>query len=551
MLSQLTIENYALIEKLEVNFHSGFSVITGETGAGKSILLGALAMVLGSRADTRVLLDKERKCIIEASFDTTGYQLDDFFISHDLDDDKVTLLRREISPQGKSRSFINDTPVNLNVLKELGGKLVDIFSQHGLLQLKDPIFQLAVIDNYAGLKSEVNEFGKAFEHYRGLRQKLKDLKSREMEMAKEQDYLKFLLDELESLDLKQGEKEQLEANQQIWEHAEEIKTTLYQGFNELSGEEGNILARLNVISRGLEKLSAYHSAINPLYERFQSSMIELEDISRELEKLYNETDFDPSQLEGLNERLDRIYRLEQKHQVQKSDDLLVVRDSIRDRVAGFSSLTEEIQSLEKAIEEKHAELMAMAGRLSDERTDNIPVTEKEISLLLTKMGMSEGKVVIKHKKREELSATGLDEVEFLFTANPGVEPQPLSRIASGGELSRLMLSVKSLISEKNLLPTIIFDEIDNGISGDISGKVGEVMHDLSSKMQVIAITHLPQIAGKGHHHYRVYKDIKAGKTKSLMEPVEGEARVEEITKMLAGDEKTTATRKAAREFLEK
>jgi DNA repair protein RecN (Recombination protein N) len=551
MLKQLFINNYALIEVLEAAFHPGFSVITGETGAGKSIILGALALVLGNRADTRVLMDQNKKCIVEAAFDTTGYDLEVLFESNDLDYEKTTLLRREINPQGKSRAFINDSPVKLNVLKEFGERLVDVFSQHGLVQLKDPEFQLSVVDNFAGLGKERQEFIKKFDHFAALKKHLAEMEEKEAAAVREQDYYSFLLEELQGLDPEAGEQQQLEENRQIWTHAEEIKSSLYQGYTELTGDESNITNRLNHINKNLEKLGTYHPAIPALSERLQSAIIELEDLSREMEKLYNETDFDPAELERLNERLDQIYKLEQKHRVQTVEELIELKDSFEEKLEGFSSLSQEVNALKDAADEQEGELNDLAAKLSERRKQSTPGMEQKVSELLARMGMPDGRIEIAHHLEDKFSRTGADTFEFRFTANPGIPPQSLARVASGGELSRLMLAIKSLISEKNLLPTIIFDEIDNGISGDISGKVGEVMRAISANMQVIAITHLPQIAGKGHHHYRVFKVTGKDMTRTRIEPVEGDARVEEITKMFGGDQQSPGAKKAAKEFLQK
>lgn len=551
MIKTLKIANYALIEELEVEFRQGFSVITGETGAGKSILLGALGLVLGNRADTDVIKDKDGKCIVEAMFDIRQYHLKDIFDENNIDYDDLTILRREITPSGKSRAFINDTPVNLNLMKILGERLVDIHSQHASLLLNDPLFQLSVIDSFAGLNNKVDEYSRLFDRYVDHLDELAGLRQEESEARKEEDYYRFLFEELEKARLKESELEDLEEQQKMLSNAEEIKEVLFGAVNLLNREEQSIIALLNEIKRKAEKFSSLSQELYSLNQRLTSAIIELEDISREYDSVQEKVEYNPALLEEVNERLDVIYKLLHKHGAGSVAELIDLKEEYDRKLQSISSLSAEIETLERETTDLEKAVVAGAAELSVKRQEIFSELESKTASILQKMGMPDGVVKIGHTVLEKPNRKGIDEITLLFSANKGVKPEKLSRIASGGELSRLMLSIKSLVSERKLLPTIIFDEIDNGISGDIAGRVGEVMLHASTSMQVIAITHLPQIAGKGQHHYLVFKETREDTTVSRLRKISDEERIIEIANMLSGEDQTSATRETAREFLKK
>ncbi|MEA3479947.1 MAG: DNA repair protein RecN, partial [Bacteroidota bacterium] len=507
MLKHLSIKNYALIHHLNMDFEKGFSVITGETGAGKSILLGALGLVLGNRADTSILLDKSKKCIVESHFNIHGYKLEPFFTAHELDYDELTVLRREISSQGKSRGFINDTPVKLNILKELGDKLVNIHSQHQTVTLNDFNFQLAVIDNYSAIQQDVLNYRALFLDYSRKLKQYNELLEKEKKSRNDQDYLQFQLEELEKARLKENEQENIEKELEILQHAEEIKTTLFSSIQALLNDEQNLLNQLSDIQMKLGKLADVHAGIKALQQRLQSTIIEIDDIAHELDRIDQGIQLDPGRIEDLNTRLDLIYQLQHKHRLQTVKELISLTQSVRDQINVIGSLGEQIQELEKEIESTRSQVSEEALRISSLRQNAIPEIEKEVLAVIDGLGMPGANIKIEHHQLEDFSRDGIDRVTFRFNANKGRELKEIAKIASGGELSRLMLAIKSLISSRNLLPTIIFDEIDAGVSGDIAGKAGKILKGMSGQMQVIVITHLPQIAGKADYHYMAYKDI--------------------------------------------
>lgn len=550
MLTRLKISNYALISELEIDFHQGFTVITGETGAGKSIMLGALALILGNRADTRALLDEARKCAIEGFFDIGSYQLESFFKEHDIDYDDLCILRREISPGGRSRAFVNDTPVQLNTIKDLGDRLVDIHSQNATTTLSESSFQLAVIDSFAGLWDLKSSYRDDFFSFRSLEEKLADLREREREASKEEDYLRFLFEELEAARLEREEQESLEERLNVLSHAEEIKSQLFRASAVLSGEEpGSILTSIAEAESALRKVAGFHSGIKQLHERLESISIDMSELAREVADLEEEVEYDPGELEKVQQRLDMIYKLQAKHKVQTVDELIGIREEMDRRLQDFGSLGDQIATLTREMAEQEEKVRKKAGEISLQRKEVFKDIEKDISRKLSLMGMPDAVFRISHSLRESPGPEGKDHIRFLFSANKGMPPEELSRIASGGEQSRVMLAVKSLISQKNLLPTVIFDEIDNGISGDIAGRVGEILRNLSDSMQVIAITHLPQIAGKGEWHFKVFKETGQEVARSKIRELGPEERVEEIATMLGGRSSSQAARQTARELL--
>lgn len=549
MLKHLSVQNYALIDHLEVEFADGLTIITGETGAGKSILLGALGLIAGSRADTQALQDKTKKCIIEASFNIKEYALSDFFKEHELDYEATTTIRREINPEGKSRAFINDTPVTLNQLKELGERLIDIHSQHQTLSLNGADFQLSVVDAFAKHESLLNEYKTEYKNFRSLEKQLNDLIEKEAQAKKDMDYFQFQFNELEDANLKAGEQTALEQELETLNNAEDIKLNLSKAAFGLSGGEQNLLTSLNEIKSILNGLSKFKPEIAELNSRINSSYIELKDISNELEALEQEILYDPKRIELLNDQLDAIYRLQQKHQVKTIEELIAIKDELSNKLLDFSSLETEIEKVKLLLEKSDKTLSAKARTISENRKKVIPKIEKEISSLLSALSMPNAQLKIEQKAMETYSVNGIDKINFLFSANKGSEFKELNKVASGGELSRLMLSIKSLIAKLTALPTIIFDEIDTGVSGNVADKVGSIMNTMSDNMQVITITHLPQIASKGGSHLFVYKEDKNNKTYSNIKKLNTEERVQEIAKMLSTGTPSAAAISNAKELL--
>jgi len=549
MLLHLSVENFILIPQLEISFHKGFTCITGETGAGKSILVGALSLILGQRADTSVLRDKNQKCIVEGSFYVEGYNLDSIFEKNDLDYESTSVFRREINPQGKSRAFINDTPVNLNVLKEIGDRLVDIHSQHQTLELNDAAFQLGIIDSYTMQPEALVSYRKIFTEYISLKAELEECRQKEQENKNEQEYLNFQYEELEKANLIATEQQEAEEELEILTHAEEIKLRTFSSINLLADDEPSILDRLADIRQLLEQASRFSHHILPFTERFNGTLIELKDITNELRTFSEQVHFDPERIEKLNHRLNQIYHLQQKHRVQTIAELIVIMNELSDRLFTISSLETRIEELNETLNKKEIELSQVSAVLSDQRTMVIPNIEIEMQKVLENLGMPSAKFIIKSETLNYFSASGTDKITFLFSANKGGEIREIQKVASGGELSRLMLAMKSLVLNRSLLPTILFDEIDSGVSGDIAGKVGTIMRNMSAHMQVIAITHLPQIAGKADSHLLAYKQDGETSTISSMRALSVEDRVTEIARMLSDETITESAKITARELL--
>lgn len=549
MLRKLSINNYILIHDLEIDFFPGLSVITGETGSGKSILLGALNLILGQRADISSLLDKTGKCVVEGSFMIKGYDLEPFFNLQDLDYDDTAVLRREINQNGKSRAFINDTPVNLTLLKELGDKLVNIHSQNSVITLIDSDFQMAILDSYAGQTEAVKIFQQGFKHYSRLTKELEEYRSREAKSKVELDYYRFLLDELLKAGLKAGEQEESEQRLDILSHTEEIKSSLFQAAEKAGRAEMNILSLLNEVINGLVSASKFHPAIEDLAGRLKNNQIDIKDILKEIEKLEEEVQYDPEELQRLTQRLDLIYRLEKKHQVQSLENLFTVIRNIEVRLSEDHNLELKIRSIEEETMLVHKGLMEDAASVSKARKGIKKKFEEEVESKLAQLGMPVARFMVDITHNKDISIGGLDSVKFLFSANKGIPLSEVSKVASGGELSRLMLTIKSMVSRKNLLPTIIFDEIDSGVSGDIAGKVGSILKTMSAEMQVIVITHLPQIAGKGEHHYNVYKSEGRDISMTLIKKLKSNERVEEIARMMSNENISASAMKTARELL--
>ena len=549
MLSHLSIENYALIQKLEIDFNKGLSVITGETGTGKSIILGAIALILGKRADTQVLFEKNKKCIIEGTFLIKNYDIKDFFEKNDLDYDEITILRREINKHGRTRAFINDTPVNLVLLKELGDKLVNIHSQNIITTINNSDFQLAIIDGYAQHSDLLKLYRHNFKEFIQKKKLLNELKESENKAKAEQDYNTYLFNELESAAFSPDEQQEIENELEILNNSEEIKENLFKFTHALKNNESNLIDQLSEIELLLEKFSNFHPDIKKLTERMSSTLIELSDVSDEVEKIEESISFDPERIRYLSDRLDLIYKLLQKHKALKVEELLVIKNSLSEKLFEIISLDEKIKEINLEVEKKEKELRKISAKISKNRKKAIPEIEIIIIQSLKELGIPEAQFIIKHEQKEQFTIDGNDKVGFLFNANKGGVPGELSSIASGGELSRLMLSIKSLISKRNLLPTIIFDEIDSGVSGKVAGKVGAILSKMSKNMQVIVITHLPQIAGKGLTHYVVTKEIEGDFTKSIIKKIEKDERIAEIAKMLSGTDKSKSALATAKELL--
>ncbi len=549
MLLHLSVENFILIPKLEISVHKGFTCITGETGAGKSILVGALSLILGQRADTSVLRDKNQKCIVEGSFSIDGYNLNSVFEANDLDYEPTSVFRREINPQGKSRAFINDTPVNLNILKEIGDRLVDIHSQHQTLELNDAAFQLGMVDSYAGKPQILVQYRKLFAKYNSLKVELDECIRLEQQSVNEKEFLNFQFEELEKTDLNVNEQQEAEEELEILTHAEEIKTRTFSAIGILADNEENVSDKLSEIKQLLDQASRFSHHILPLTERIQGSLIEIKDITNELRVFSGLVHFDPERIEKLSHRLDMLYHLEQKHRVKSVSELVVIMNEISDKLFSISSLETRIGELKESISKKETELLEVSAVLSKQRMAVIPTIETEMQNVLENLGMPSSIFKIKQESLAYYSSTGTDKIAFLFSANKGSEIREIQKVASGGELSRLMLALKSLVLNRSLLPTVLFDEIDSGVSGDIAGKVGSIMRSMSKHMQVIAITHLPQIAGKADSHLLAYKQDGDTSTISSLRVLSAEDRVNEIARMLSDETITESAKDTARELL--
>jgi len=549
MLIRLSIKNYALIRELDIEFGKSFSVITGETGAGKSIILGALSLILGQRIDNQSFSDNTAKCSIEGAFDISKCSLESYFDENDLDFDPVCIIRREITPQGKSRAFVNDTPVNLNQLKEITGKLVDVHSQHQTLLLQESAFQLSVVDSVAGCGPLLMQYKLAFKELNDLISKRAELLTKQKQSQSELDYLNFLFDELDKVRLVPGEQILAESEVEILSHAEEIKAKLYSAADLLLNRDENLLKQLNEVWNQLGAIAKYHTEIGDLSSRLKEVVFELKDIAETVDRMAENTSFDPARLERLNERLSILYQFEQKHHVRSVEELIEIRDSIELKINGVTSLSESIEKLTREINSKAEKLNELSAKLTALRKKSLPLIESEVLKIVTQLGMKDARFSISISHLPMPGRNGNDAITFLFSANKGTPLNDLSKVASGGELSRLMLAVKSMISSSSLLPTIIFDEIDSGISGDVASKVGNILKKISEKMQVIVITHLPQIAGRSNEHFKVYKFIENEKTYSSIDRLNDDERIAELALMISGNPNLEAARETAKELL--
>jgi len=549
MLKRLQISNYALINRLEASFPGALTVITGETGAGKSIFLEAFGLVLGQRADTGVLQNKDKKCVVEARFNITALHLQWFFKEHDLDYEEELLLRREINPEGKSRCFVNDTPVNLTVLKELSVWLVDVHSQHQNLLVQQNGFQLGLVDCFANTAKELDEYKSGYPELKKLRAKLKQLHEQEEAAKKEKDYYSFLLEELQGFDLDDAALKKLEEESAAMENAELIKTALSKSSNILQAGDESILQNLANVKKEIQSIGKFKTSYANLLERFNAIIVEIKDLSNELDNENETLQYNPAELQELNSRLDKTNRLLNKHSVKSASALLQLKQEIETKLHGFENIEELLRTTQNELLRTENKCMELAEKMRAKRIKAIPEIEKNIEKSLSLLAMPNARFQIMLDKDAVLNAGGIDKITLLFSANKGGEFKELHKVASGGEISRLMLSLKAAMATKQKLPTIIFDEIDTGISGDVADKMGKIFNAMARSMQVISITHLPQIASKGKHHLFVYKNEDGDKTLSYIKEISGEERVVEIAKMLSTGKPGEAAIKNAEDLL--
>ncbi|OXA94677.1 DNA repair protein RecN [Flavobacterium oncorhynchi] len=534
MITSLSIKNYALIEKLSIDFSKGFSIITGETGAGKSIILGAIGLVLGKRADLTSLKNKEEKCVIEAQFEISKYNLKEFFETNDLDYEDETIIRREILPSGKSRAFINDSPVNLQELQDLSLFLIDIHSQQQTQELSEESVQFKIIDAIANNGDTIAVYQNLLKVYKSDKSKLNALLKKQSDSGKEQEYNTFLLNELVSAKLKSGEQAELESDFEKLNNVEIIKESIDKSLVIANEEQFGVFHNLNEIKGSLQKIAPFSAEYQNLFERITSLSIEFDDISKELQNAVEKLVNDPEQLEAISQKLQLIFNLQKKHHAASVEELLQIQEDLGNTLLELDNIEEEIESLSKAIEQKAAELNEFATVIHKNRIDAIPVLSNQLITILDTLGMPNVRFKIELIPSETYFQNGKDELQFLFAANKGTDFGLLKKVASGGEMSRIMLAVKAILAQYSKLPTLIFDEIDTGVSGEIAIRMGEIMKEMSLKMQIFAITHLPQIAAKGDSHFKVFKSIIDDATQSELKLLSQDERVIEIAQMLSG-----------------
>ncbi|WP_341199290.1 DNA repair protein RecN [Croceibacter atlanticus] len=549
MLQSLSIKNFALIEDVNLQLNEGFSIITGETGAGKSILLGALSLLLGKRADLSAIKDSTKKCTIEGVFNIEAYKLSTLFKDEDLDYEDQTFIRREILPSGKSRAFVNDTPVNLSALQALGSKLVDIHSQHETLSLGDLNYQYLVLDTFGNSLKELHKYQRDLAELRRLYKELEVLKSNQAEANKVYDYNVFLLEELEKAALKEGMLEELEETQDQLSNVELLKEHLGSSANDLQQEQLGVLEQLRTIKRNLSTVSGFSKTYAELLNRIESSIIELEDVAEIIEEEFENLEDNPKLLESTNDKLQLIYNLFKKHNVESISELLKIEEELAETVTISQNTDGAIKSLTSKIETNKEALKADALKLQQKRLKAVPKLVSNIEKLLAELGMPNAKIKIEINPVERFTNYGSEDMAWLLSANKGGHYSDIKKAASGGELSRIMLAIKSLLAKKSKLPTIIFDEIDTGVSGEIAKKMGDIMFDMGKDLQVLSITHLPQIAAKGQHHYKVYKEDLNNTTVTQIRKLETEDRVIELAEMLGGKSKSEAVLAHAKSLL--
>ena len=550
MLKQLYIKNFTLIDELNIQMHPGFSVITGETGAGKSIILGAIGLLLGNRADSKSIKAGRDRCVIEAHFDLSKYDMQKFFTDNDIDEDlSDTIIRRELTAAGKSRAFINDTPVSLTKMRELGEQLVDIHSQHQNLLLQKEDFQLNVVDIIAQDEKQRKNYEAAYNQYKQANQKLNALKAEIEKNRENEDFLRFQFKELDEAQLQNGEQEELEQEYEMLSHSEDIKTALYQADNHLSGDDGNIIERLKQTSEQLANIKDVYPEVTELLERIDSSYIELKDIAQEVNGLTDHVEFDPARLETINERLDKLNSLQQKFHVRDLGELIETYHQLKEQLSHIDHSDEDVEALEQEVAQLLEKAQKQAKELTAIRTKAAKKVEEEMKQRLIPLGIPNVRFCISLTEKP-LSHDGGDKVSFLFSANKSTPLQPVTQVASGGEIARVMLSLKAMISGAVKLPTIIFDEIDTGVSGKIAEKMAQIMVEMGNhERQVLSITHLPQIAAMGSHHYKVSKEETDNGTISRMTELSQQERVQEIAQMLSGSDVSEAALANAKELL--
>jgi len=548
VLSKIKIKNYALINELEINLHSGFSAITGETGAGKSIILGALGLTLGDRVEGSVLNQDSEKCVIESWFEISELNLQHFFVLHELDYESETILRREVLPSGKSRAFVNDTPVSLSILKQLSEKLIDVHSQHQTLLLNTSEYQLGIVDANAKNESLRTAFLEEFGKYKKLKTALEELQEQESKLKADLDYYQFQFDELAAINLEQIHEEEMQEELDLLNNAEYIKVSFNKAFELLDNEMG-IISQLQEVSHSLSSVSESSKKTKEIFERIHSTLIELEDIKSEIEETNEEIVFDSDRIEVLSETLNLLQASYQKHRTDSVQELIKKRESIEANLMLASNFDEEIQKLSTQLNDQQLVLQEVGKKLSKSRTSVCPSIETEINEMLDGLGMKDAQVQFLFEKRKEFSPHGMDSVQIFFKANKGGSFNPIAKVASGGELSRLMLCIKTNLAQKKHLPSLIFDEIDTGVSGDIASKMAEMMKRISANSQVLAITHLPQIASKGDAQYKVYKTTDEHSTFTKMKELTADSRVVEIAKMLSGSKISQAALENAKTLL--
>ena len=534
MITSLSIKNYALIEKLTIDFSKGFSIITGETGAGKSIILGAIGLVLGKRADLTSLKNKEEKCVIEAQFEISKYNLKGFFEANDLDYEDETIIRREILPSGKSRAFINDSPVNLQELQDLSLFLIDIHSQQQTQELSDESVQFKIIDAIANNGDTIQSYQEVLKTYKSEKSKLNTLLKKQSDSGKEQEYNTYLLNELVTAKLKSGEQEELETDFEKLNNVEIIKEAIDKSLAIANEEQFGVFHNLNEIKTSLQKIALFSPEYQTIFERITSLAIEFDDVSKEIQNVSEKLLNDPAQLEFVSQKLQLIYNLQKKHQVSSVDELLVIQGTLENTLLELDNIEEEITALSESIAHKVVELDAFSVTIHQNRTNAIPVLSQKLISILETLGMPNVRFNMELLPSETYFQNGKDELQFLFSANKGTDFGLLKKVASGGEMSRIMLAVKAILAQYSKLPTLIFDEIDTGVSGEIAIRMGEIMKEMSSKMQIFAITHLPQIAAKGDSHFKVSKATIDDDTQSELKLLSQEERVIEIAQMLSG-----------------
>ncbi len=549
MLSRLLINNYALIDSLSISFDDGFNVITGETGSGKSILLGALGFVIGDRSDSNVIIDDSRKCVVEAEFIFDDDRFKPFFDNYDLDYSAECVLRRELSPSKKSRAFINDTPVTVQQLKELGGQLIDIHSQHDSLLLTNPDFQLNLLDNAANNSSYLSEYSSLYRSFINTSNELKHLEELRRNSLAEADFLSFQLDELNKANLQDDEYEELTQRIELLENSEDVKNLLLQSDAILQESNDSLINQLIELKSAFDRLKRYLPVASSYLDRIESVKIELKDIARDIDGLQDDTQFDPDTLQLLRDRFDLIQRLMFKHHVNDYSELLTIRDELSTKVNSFTTIDDTIAVKSSELEQAKSHLTALAKVISERRLSAKVDFENDVTVILRQLAMPHAVFVVECVETDSLCATGKDKVRFLFSANKGVRPDEMSRVASGGELSRLMLAIKSVAAKSKYLPTLVFDEIDTGVSGEVASKLGDIMRTMGKTLQLFSITHLPQIASKADNHFFVYKDNSNAKTHSCIKQLSYQERVSEIAKMLSNDSVSTEAYRAAEVLL--